>query len=129
MYFFKKYIKFCDHIINDEKVRINEKKFEYIKNWSSLQIMHDIQLFLNFCSYYWRFIKNFANICDSFYALIQKAKNQKYKFIIIIFSIKNVFENIKNIMCFDKISTQLDIFLFFIIEIDVFDFDWHVVFY
>ena len=85
--------------------------------------MHNVRSFLNFCSYYRRFIENFANICDLFYALIQRAKNQKYKFIIMTFSIKNVFECIKNIMCFDKVLIQFDIFLFFIIEIDTFDFD------
>ena len=91
--------------------------------------MHDIRSFLNFCSYSRRFIENFAIIYDSFYALIQKAKNEKYKFIIMIFFVKNVFECIKNIMCFDKVLTQFDIFLLFIIEIDAFDFDWDVVLY
>ena len=127
--FFQKYIESCDHIIDDEKIRMNEKKLKCIKNWSSLQTMHDVRLFLNLCSYYRRFIENFAIICDSLYALIQKTKNKKYKFIIMIFSIKNVFECIKNIMCFDKVLTQFDIFLSFIIEIDAFDFDWDVVLY
>ena len=30
--FFQKHIEFCDHIIDDEKIRINEKKFKTIKN-------------------------------------------------------------------------------------------------
>ena len=46
-----------------------------------------------------------------------------------IFSIKNVFKCIKNIMCFDKTLIQFDIFLFFIIEIDVSNFDCNVVLY
>ena len=31
-FFFQKYIKFYDYIIDDEKIRINEKEFKYIKN-------------------------------------------------------------------------------------------------
>ena len=30
--FFQKYIKFCDYIIDDEKMRMNEKKFKCIKS-------------------------------------------------------------------------------------------------
>ena len=30
--FFQKYIEFCDHIINDEKIKMNETKFKTIKN-------------------------------------------------------------------------------------------------
>ena len=30
--FFQKYIKFCDHIIDDEKIQMNEKKLKCIKN-------------------------------------------------------------------------------------------------
>ena len=30
--FFQKHIEFCDHIIDDEKIRMNEKKLKCIKN-------------------------------------------------------------------------------------------------
>ena len=30
--FFQKYIEFCDHIINDEKIKINKTKLKTIKN-------------------------------------------------------------------------------------------------
>ena len=68
-------------------------------------------------------------ICDFLYDLIKKTKNHKFKFVIIIFMIRNVFELIKNIMCFDKIFAQFDIFLFFIIETNVSNFEWKTIFY
>ena len=34
--FFQKHIEFCDYIINDEKIKINETKLKTIRNWSSL---------------------------------------------------------------------------------------------
>ena len=39
------------------------------------------------------------------------------------FDIRNAFTYIKNVMYNNRILIQLNIFLFFIIEIDVFDFD------
>ena len=125
--FFQKHIEFCDHIIDDEKIRMNENKLKTIRNWSSLQTIHDVRSFLNFCFYYRRFIENFVMICDFLYDLIKKTKNHKFKFVIIIFMIRNVFELIKNIICFDKILVQFDIFLSFIIETNVSNFEWKTV--
>ena len=34
--FYQKHIKFCEHIIDDGKIKMNETKFKIIKNWSSL---------------------------------------------------------------------------------------------
>ena len=39
------------------------------------------------------------------------------------FATRNAFTAIKNVICNDKILIQLNISLFFVIEIDVFDFD------
>ena len=128
-FFFQKHIEFCDHIIDDEKIRMNENKLKTIRNWSSLQTIHDVRSFLNFCFYYRRFIENFAMICDFLYDLIKKTENHKFKFVIMIFMTRNVFELIKNIMCFDKIFAQLDIFLSFIIETDVSNFEWETMLY
>ena len=94
-----------------------------------MQTIHDVQSFLNFYFYYRRFIENFVMICDFLYDLIKKTKNHKFKFVIIIFMTRNVFELIKNIMCFDKIFVQFDIFLFFIIETNVSNFEWKTIFY
>ena len=30
--FYQKYIKFCEHIIDDKKIKMNEMKFKIIKN-------------------------------------------------------------------------------------------------
>ena len=30
--FYQKYIKFCEHIINDKKIKMNETKFKIIKD-------------------------------------------------------------------------------------------------
>ena len=45
------------------------------------------------------------------------------------FATRNAFTIIKNVMCNDKVLAQSNILLFFVIEIDVSDFDWKVVLY
>ena len=54
---------------------------------------------------------------------MKEIKNQKYKLVILFLFDKSVLYALKNVMCFDKILRQFDIFLFFIIEIDVSNFE------
>ena len=121
--FYQKHIKFCEHIIDDEKIKMNKTKLKIIKNWLSLQIVHDIRFFLKLCAYYKRFIKNFVLLTESLYNLIKEAENKKFKSMQMHFAARNVFIIIKNVMCNDKILAQSNISLFFVIEIDVSDFD------
>ena len=127
--FFLKIIKFCDYIINNEKMRINEIKLKIIQNWLQFQIVHNVCFFLKLCAYYCKFIKNFVIIMSFFYELIRKAKNKKFKTIVINFLTKNVFYSIKNVIYNNRVLIQFNIFLFFIIEINAFDFDWKIVLY
>ena len=127
--FYQKHIKFCEHIIDDGKIKMNETKFKIIKNWLSLQIVHDVRFFLKLYAYYKRFIKNFVLLTKFLYDLIKEAKNKKFKSMQMHFAARNAFTIIKNVMCNDKVLVQSNISLSFIIEIDVFDFDWKVVLY
>ena len=77
--FYQKHIKFCEHIIDDEKIKMNEMKFKIIKNWSSLQIVHDVRFFLKLCAYYKRFIKDFILLTKFLYDLIKEIKDKKFK--------------------------------------------------
>ena len=108
---------------------MNKTKFKIIKDWSSLQIVHDVRFFLKLYAYYKHFIKNFALLTRSLYDLIKKVKDKKFKLMQMHFAARNAFTIIKNVMCSDKILIQSNISLLFVIEIDVFDFDWKVVLY
>ena len=85
--------------------------------------------FLKICAYYKRFIKNFILLTEFLYNLIKEIKDKKFKSMQMHFAIRNAFTIIKKIMCNDKVLTQSNILLFFIIKIDVFNFDWKVVLY
>ena len=85
--------------------------------------MHDVRFFLRLCAYYKHFIKNFVLLTEFLYDLIKEAENKKFKSMQMHFATRNAFTIIKNVMCSDKVLIQSNISLFFIIEIDVFDFD------
>ena len=85
--------------------------------------MHDVRFFLRLCVYYKRFIKNFALLTKFLYNLIKEIKGKKFKSMQMHFAAHNAFIIIKNVMCNDKVLAQSNILLFFIIEIDVFDFN------
>ena len=91
--------------------------------------MHNVRFFLKLCAYYKRFIKDFVLLTESLYDLIKKTENKKFKSMQMHFATHNAFIIIKNVMCNDKVLIQSNISLFFIIEIDVFDFNWKVVLY
>ena len=110
-------------------MRINKIKLKIIKNWFQFQTMHNVCFFLKLCVYYRQFIENFVIITNFFYKLIRGFESKKFKIIIIIFVFKNVFYNIKNVICNNRVLIQFNIFLFFIIEIDIFNFDWKIMLY
>ena len=128
-FFFQKYIKFCEHVIKNDKIQMNEKKLKIIRDWSLLQTIHDIRFFLKLCVYYRKFIKDFVSITKSLYEFIQNVENKKFKSIIMNFFARKIFEIIKNVIYNDRILTQSNISRFFVIETNIFDFDWEIVLY
>ena len=45
-----------------KEIRMEVKKIEVVKNWSKPKLVHDIQIFLGFANFYWRFIQGFSRI-------------------------------------------------------------------
>ena len=121
--FYQKYTKFCEHIINNEKIKINETKFKIIKDSSLLYIVYDVRFFSKLYAYYKRFIKNFVLLTKFLYDLIKETKNKKFKSMQMHFAIHNTFTIIKNVICSDKVLIQSNISLLFVIEIDAFNFN------
>ena len=91
--------------------------------------MHDVRFFLKLCAYYKRFIKNFTLLIKFLYNLIKEVKDKKFKLKQMHFAARNAFMIIKNVMYSDKVLVQSNISLFFVIEIDAFNFDWKVILY
>ena len=75
-FFFQKHVEFCEHVIENDKIQMNEKKLKTIRDWSSLQTIHDVRFFLKLCVYYCKFIKDFVSITKSLYELIKNVEKK-----------------------------------------------------
>ncbi len=56
--------------IND--LRMNFRKVDVIWSWKVSRLLTHVQIFIDFCNFYWRFIKNFSKIVWLMIKLIQK---------------------------------------------------------
>ena len=56
-------VEFLGYMVNQEGLRMSERKVESITTWETPRNIKDIQRFLVFANYYRRFIKNFSALC------------------------------------------------------------------
>ena len=71
-----KEVKYLRLIIAKEEIRMNPVKISVIVNWKTLICVKNIQSFLEFVNFYWRFIKGFSQLVSSLTALT--CKNIKF---------------------------------------------------
>ncbi len=55
-----------------EELKMNLRKVQAVVEWSTSTNLTQMQFFVNFCNFYWRFIKNFSKIVWSMIQLTQK---------------------------------------------------------
>ena len=55
-------ICFLVYIVSVQRVQIEDTRIETVKNWPEPKLIRDIQVFLAFGNFYWRFIQGFSKI-------------------------------------------------------------------
>ncbi len=65
-------ISFLKLLIFINDLQMNFQKVDVIQNWKMLQSLTHVQIFINFCNFYWWFIKNFSKIIQLMIKLTQK---------------------------------------------------------
>ena len=70
--FYTQKIKYLGYIITKSGVQINPEKINIIIKWPRLKNVSEVQFFLGFINFYWRFIKKYFEIAISLINLIKK---------------------------------------------------------
>ena len=64
--FFQEEVVFLGHVVNRDGIASSPDKISAVQEWPIPNNVHDVRSFLGTCSYYRRFIKNFAEIARPF---------------------------------------------------------------
>ncbi len=63
---------FLELLMSIKKLKMNSQKIQAVIDWSTLNNLTQMQFFIDFCNFYWCFIKNFSKIVRSMIQLTQK---------------------------------------------------------
>ena len=70
--FFRRRADFLGHALGEHGIQQQERKVSAIRNWPPLTDLTSIRAFTSMCSYYRRFVKDFAKIAHSLTDLLRK---------------------------------------------------------
>ena len=60
-----------------QRVEMEDEKIEVVRNWSKSKLVKDMQVFLSFANFYWRFLYGFSKITRPLISMLQKTRLSK----------------------------------------------------
>ena len=61
--FHRKKVEFLGYIVKTSRVTMSERKVKSIRDWAHPRSVKEVQIFIGFVNFYWRFIKDISKIC------------------------------------------------------------------
>ncbi len=108
---------FLELLMLIKELKMNSRKIQAVVDWSTLNNLTQMQFFIDFCNFYWCFIKNFSKIVRSMIQLTQKKIIFKWNKVCQI-----AFNHMKRCMTETFILRHFDQTRDFILEIDSFNY-------
>jgi hypothetical protein len=56
------WVDFLGYVISKEGIEMAQDKVQYIRDWERPKSLQDVQSFIGFMNFYWRFIEGFSKI-------------------------------------------------------------------
>ena len=69
--FHKDEVRFLNYVMSAKGVRMEDKQIKAVKNWPEPTSVKDIQVFIGFANFYWRFIRGFSGIAAPFTSVLK----------------------------------------------------------
>ena len=73
--FHKDEVRFLGFVISRDGIRMEEERIDAVKKWPEPQSVWDIQVFIGFANFYWRFIKSFSKIAAPLIAMLKTTRS------------------------------------------------------
>ena len=70
-------VRFLGYAVSAQGVQIEDKKIETTRNWLEPKSVRDIQVFLDFANFYWRFIQGLSKIAGPLTLMLQITGSSK----------------------------------------------------
>ena len=67
-------VKYLGHIVSKEGIKTDPSKIQSVMNWPRPRKVKDVRSFVGLCSYYRKFVKNFAQIAKPLHRLTEKGR-------------------------------------------------------
>ena len=113
---FAQQVEFLGHKVSADGISTSPAKTQVVHNWPTPCNVSELRSFLGLCSYYRKFVKNFAAIAKPLHDLTAKDKNFKWSE-----ECQNAFQKLKAALTTDPILAHPDFTRDFILDTDASD--------
>ena len=66
---------FLEYVVSAQGVQMEDERIEVVRNWPEPKSVRDIQVFLGFANFYWRFIQGFSKIAGPLTLILRTTRS------------------------------------------------------